>query len=112
MYKVSFYTSLGKTSPIQEFLDSCQFPLRAKIIRQLKYVEEFGLTKDVPNLRKITGTPLWELRILGKDNVRIFCVSTPDRVVKVLHIFKKKKQKTPLGEIKLAMKRYKEILDK
>lgn len=80
-------------------------------MRQFQYLQEFGLTPAVPNLRKITGTPLWELRTLGKDNVRIFCVSLPQKEIKVLHIFRKKKQKTPAKEINLALKRYQEILD-
>ena len=111
MYVVSFYTPLGKVSPTKEFLDSCQPSVRAKILRQLKYVEEFGLNQAILNLKKITNTPLWELRILGKDNVRVVCVSQPGKVVRVLHIFVKKKQKTPAKELNIALTRYKEVLD-
>ena len=111
MYKVTFYTPQGKTSPIKEFLDSCQPSLRSKIIRKLKYVEEFGLNPAIPNIKKITDTPLWELRILGRDNIRIICVSRPEREVKVLHIFRKKKQKTPTNELNVALKRSQEVID-
>lgn len=112
MYKVSFYTFSRKTSPIKEFLDSCLPGLRVKILRQLKYVKEYGLNLAIPNIKRLTKTLLWELRILGKDNIRIICVSLPKREVKVLHIFKKKKQKTPTRELKIALKRYQEVLDK
>jgi len=105
MYKVSFYTSAGKTSPIKKFLDSCQPNLRAKTLRQFKYVEEYGLNPAIPNIRKITKTPFWELRILGKDNIRVICIPLSGKAVKVLHIFKKKKQKTPKKEINIALKR-------
>ena len=105
MYKVSFYTPKNKNSPISDFLDSCNENLRAKIGQQLKYAEQFGLTTAIPNLKKVLTTPLWELRILGKDNVRIFCINLPGREVKVLHIFKKKKQKTPQKEISIALNR-------
>ncbi|MBI2326776.1 type II toxin-antitoxin system RelE/ParE family toxin [Candidatus Curtissbacteria bacterium] len=105
MYRVTFYTPQGKTSPIKEFLDSCQPSLRTKILRQLKYVEEYGLNPTIPNIKKITGTSLWELRILGRDNIRIVCVPQPEREVKVLHIFRKKKQKTPASELSVALKR-------
>ena len=111
MYEVSFYSPSRKTSPIKKFLDSCQPKLRVKILRQLQYVQEYGLTPAIPNLRKITKTPLWELRILGKDNIRIFCASLPKNEVIVLHIFRKKKQKTPVKELNLAFKRYQEIID-
>lgn len=109
MYKVSFYTPPGKNSPIKEFLDSANDSIRSKVLRQLKYVQEFGLSPSIPNLRKLTGTSLWELRILGKDNVRIFCGSLPDKEVKVLHIISKKKQKTPQKEIALTLRRYQEV---
>ena len=111
MYKVSFYAPLGKTSPIKKFLDSCQPSLRTKIIRQLKYLEEYGLNPAIPNIKKITNTSLWELRVLGRDNIRIICVSQPERDVKVLHIFRKKKQKTPTNELNVALKRNREVFD-
>lgn len=109
MYKVSFYTPKNKNSPISDFLDSCNENIRAKIGKQLKYAEEFGLTSAIPNLRKVMITPLWELRILGKDNIRIFCINLPGQEVKVLHIFKKKKQKTPQKEIAVALKRLSDL---
>ena len=111
MYKVSFYAFLGKTSPVKKFLDSCQPSLRTKIIRQLKYLEEYGLNPAIPNIKKITNTSLWELRVLGRDNIRIICVSQPERDVKVLHIFRKKKQKTPTNELNVALKRNREVFD-
>lgn len=109
MYKTTFYTQPDGRSPIKEFLGSSNESLRGKILRLLKYVQEFGLTSSVPNLKKFARTPFWELRILGKDNVRIFCISLPNKEIKVLHIFAKKKQKTPQKEIALALRRYKEI---
>ena len=112
MYKVTFYSPRGRASPIEKFLDSCQPSLRAKIVRQLKYVEEYGLNPAIPNIRKITKTLLWELRLLGRDNVRVICIPLSEREVKVLHVFRKKKQKIPIKEIKTALKRHKELLDK
>lgn len=111
MYKVIFYAPSGKTSPIKEFLDLCQPILIVKILRQFQYVEEYGLSPAIPNIKKITGTSLWELRIIGKDNIRIICMSLPGRNVKVLHLFRKKKQKTPVKEINIASKRQQEVLD-
>ena len=106
MYKVILYTFSDGKSPIKEFLDSSDTKLRVKILRQLKYLEEFGLNFAVPNLKKFIGTHLWEIRILGKDNIRLFCVSCPQKEIKILHIFKKKTQKTPAREIKTALNRY------
>jgi phage-related protein len=110
VYKTTFYTPLNKISPAKAFLDKSAESIRAKILRQLQYVQEFGLTGAVPNLKKLTNTPLWELRILGKDNIRVFCVPLPNKEVVVLHIFTKKKQKTPQNEIAIALKRYQEMM--
>ena len=74
-------------------------------------MEEYGLNPAIPNIKKIINTPLWELRVLGRDNIRIICVSQPGKEAKVLHIFRKKKQKTPTNELSVALKREKEVLD-
>jgi phage-related protein len=112
MFIIVFYTPAGKTSPIIEYLNSCMPSLRTKILRQLKYVQEFGLNPAIPNIKKITSTSLWELRILGKDNVRIICIALPENRIFVLHIFNKKKQKTPITELNISLNRQKMILDK
>lgn len=107
MYKVRFFFLPNGKSPIKEFMDSSQGSLRSKIIRQLRYLEEFGITSSNPNLKKLTGTPLWEVRILGSDNVRIICVAFINHEVVILHIFKKKSNKIRQRDIDLAMERYK-----
>jgi len=104
-YAIVFFTLPSGKSPILEFLNSCHSKLRTKILRQLKYVEEYGLNPAIPNSKKITNTPLWELRILGKNNIRVFCISLPGKRVRVLHIFKKKARKTPSRELSTALKR-------
>jgi phage-related protein len=111
MYSVNFYKEKNGRQPIREFLDSSNQSLRPKIIRQLKYLEKYGLTHENPNLKKLTGTPLWEVRILGKDSVRIICVAVIDGLIVVLHIFKKKSNKTSPKDFNLAFKRY-QALDK
>jgi len=106
MYKVSLYSSEGKTSPITDYLDKCSEKVRAKILRQFKYVQEYGLTPAIPNMKKLSNTTFWELRILGRDNIRIICTNLPNKEIIILHIFTKKKQKTPQKEISTALKRY------
>jgi len=106
VYKVRFYFNPNGKSPVKEFIDASSESLRAKIIRQLKYLGEYGLTFSNPGLKKLTGTPLWELRILGKDNVRIICVAVINREIVVLHIFRKKSERTSPRDLNLALKRY------
>ena len=103
-YKIVFYTDKSGSCPITEFLDSCSDSLRSKILRQFMYVCEFGISYRIPNIKKVTGTNFWELRILGKDNIRVFCIGNK-RDVHIIQIFNKKKQKTPLNEIRTAESR-------
>jgi len=99
MSRVRFYISSEKS-------------LRFKIVHQIRALEEYGLTPTNPYLKKLTGTPLWEARILGKDNARIICVAFVNREVLVLSIFRKKTDKTPQKEINISLKRYKEEISK
>lgn len=107
MYKVALFQLKDGSSPVKDFIYSSRKSLIAKIERQLKYLGEFGLTRENPNLKKITGTNLWEVRILGKDSVRIICVAIIKNEVMVIHIFKKKSNKLPLKDLRIALKRYK-----
>jgi len=63
----------------------------------------------IPHIKKLTGTPLWEIRILGKDNIRIFYALMSKNGIIVLHGFIKKSLKTPSREIEVALHRYKRI---
>lgn len=81
---------------------------RLKISRTFELLEQFGLAGADPHAKKLTGAPLWELRILGSDSIRILYVTITGRIFLLLHGFKKKKQKTPPKEIKVAEERLKE----
>lgn len=109
MYKVIYFTALSGKSPVKKFIHESEARLRRKIIRQIDYLEEFGLTAQNRYLRKLSGTPLWESRILGSDSTRIISVAVIEKTVVVLHIFKKKSNKTPLGDIKISLQRYKDL---
>ena len=71
---------------------------------------EHGINSIPQHIKKLTGTPLWEIRILGKDNIRIFYVLPQREVILVLHGFIKKTQKTNPKEINTALKRYQQWL--
>lgn len=109
MYKVRFYTLPSGKSPIKEFLLNSQESLRVKITKQIKHLGEFGLTFSNPNLKKLTGTPLWEVRILGRDSARIICVAIVKERIVIIHIFRKKSNKTSSKDIKIAMSRFKTL---
>ncbi|MBU2543783.1 type II toxin-antitoxin system RelE/ParE family toxin [Patescibacteria group bacterium] len=52
---------------MKEFLDSLNSTQQSKIIRTIQNIEEFGLETVKSKIKKISGTPLWEIRITGKD---------------------------------------------
>jgi len=111
-YTIYYYISPSGKNPVKNFLDSLQETQQAKVLRILQYIEEYGLRSILPHVRKLTGTPLWEIRILGKDNIRVIYVVPTKNTVLVLHGFIKKKQKTPSKELNLALSRHYDWLGK
>ena len=109
MTKVLYFISASGENPVSSFIQSCNKPQQVKIIRILKTLEEYGLQAIIPHVKKITATPFWEIRILGKDNIRIIYVISIRNNILLLHGFIKKSQKTPIKEIGICYKRYEEF---
>ncbi|MBP9670675.1 type II toxin-antitoxin system RelE/ParE family toxin [Candidatus Woesebacteria bacterium] len=105
-YKVYIYPITEHPDIIEGFLSKLQKSSIQKITRQLRYLEEYGLTPEVIDLKKLKGYEFWEVRILGKENIRIF-VWGYDQSIFVIHIFKKKSQATKSKELDLAKHRLK-----
>jgi phage-related protein len=62
-----------------------------------------------PYVKHLQGK-LWEMRLRGQDGIaRALYVTAKGRRVVVLRVFTKKTPKTPPSEIKLALKRAKEV---
>ena len=72
--------------------------------------ESFGLESvQEPHVKHLEG-PLWEMRLKGRDGIsRAIYVTATGRRVVVVRVFIKKTQKTPRKELKIAMKRAKEV---
>jgi len=56
------------------------------------------------------GPGAMEIRIHAGDEYRVFYLATLPDAVHVLHAFVKKTQKTRLADIKLAARRYRDLL--
>jgi len=108
---VYFEGGSGKT-PIYDFIENLNANAKAKILNTFDLLAEYGTRLGLPHVKKVTGTELWELRILGGDSIRIFYIAMSGRVFLLLHGFIKKSQKTPKKEIKIALKRLKEYQNK
>lgn len=104
MAKLIYYKK-GDSSLVKEFIDSLDNKQKAKIFRIFQYIEVYGLSAVLPHVKKISGTKLWEIRILGKDNVRVLYVSLDKASILLLHGFIKKAQKAPSREIQIATMR-------
>lgn len=108
-WQVVYYVSPSGNNPVKDFLDDIDPKQKAKILRLLFHIEEYGLQAVIPHIKKLSGTPLWEIRVLGQDSIRILFVTRIGNQVILLHAFFKKTQKTPLREIAIALARLKEI---
>jgi phage-related protein len=77
-------------------------------MRQLELLEEFGPLLNMPHAKPL-GDGLYELRVRGKQEVRVFYVFAHGDNIYLLHGFLKKDQAIPKREIKLARIRKSEI---
>lgn len=109
-YKVDYYLSSSGENPAKIFLDSISERERAKVFRIFQNIQIYGLQSVLPHLKKLSGTSLWEIRVLGKDSIRIIYAILIENTVLILHGFMKKTKRTPEGEIHLAEKRYEDFL--
>ena len=104
MTVVNFYLDHRGNNPVGDFLDKNKdTKVKATII--IKNIIEYGLSSALPHIKKLTGLPLWEIRILGKSSARIFYVNKSRNQIILLHAFKKKTNKTPQKEINTALRR-------
>lgn len=80
--------------------------IRARFQRIFVLVVDMGQNAlCMPHARHIQGR-LWELRAKGRDGIaRGLYVAVTGRRVVIVRFFIKKTQKTPLNEIRLALKR-------
>jgi len=94
--------------PVREWLKALDAADRKVVGEDIKDVE-FSWPIGMPLCRPL-GNGLWEVRsdlASGRIARVIFCIANGQMVL--LHGFIKKTQKTPVGELELALKRKKEI---
>ena len=109
MYQVDFYTTLSGKSQPYEFIQKVEARVSRKILRHIQHIKSYGLTLENRYLRKISGSNLWESRILGNDNIRIICAVLSEKRVVILNIFSKKSNKTPIKELDISRQRFREL---
>lgn len=106
-WNVVYFESHRGEKFIKEFIDEQSAAVKGKYIGLIDFLTEYGpflSEKYTKKLRK----DLYELRITGKEQIRIFYTVWQKEII-LLHAFKKKTQKTPLREIKTALLRLDKI---
>ncbi len=111
-WRVTYYVTAGGNIPVRDFLNAAAPTLKVKALRLFLHLSEYGLQGVIPHLKKLTGTPLWELRIMGGESVRILFVTQVGKKIILLHGFYKKTQKTPTKEIATALARLRDYEQK
>jgi phage-related protein len=83
--------------------------MRARLARIAELIEAVGLPSvHEPHVRHI-GL-LWEIRLKEKDGIaRALYIAAREQRVVILGAYVKKTEKTPAGEIELALQRAKEL---
>ena len=107
-WKIDYYETEGGRFPVKELIDGLGANAKSRIANALDLLEEFGVRVGPPKVEKVLGIELWELRIVGRDNIRIFYVAKSRKSFLLLHAFFNKKQKTDKKEIKIAQDRLKD----
>ena len=88
---------------VEQFIYSLEKPSISKVLKIIDLLETFGYRLGMPHSKKLTAD-IFELRMRGKQEIRIFYTFQNMKVI-LLHGFIKKTNKTPIFEIKTAVNR-------
>ena len=91
---------------VKDFIEGLEKPTISKIFKALELLERFGSELRMPYSKKISRG-LFELRIRGKQEVRIFYTFKEGAVL--LHACEKKTFKIPKKELETAKQKLKRI---
>lgn len=95
---------------VREKLYALPLDMRAVFERISHLIEDHGLAgMREPYVKHLEG-PLWEMRLKGRDGIaRAAYVTVKEKRVVVVHVFRKKTQKTRRSDIEFALKKAREI---
>ena len=104
MWEVIYYEKTSGECPVCAFIDSNAVKMRAKIMKEIGLLEEFGTELKMPYSKPIRDG-LFELRIeLGSDYTRIFYFFYTGKRIILTNGYLKKKNKAPESELERAFK--------
>ncbi len=105
---MKFYQTERGELPVKEFISQLETPTRSKIDSYFNLLASQGPWLKPPYAKKLQSG-LYELRISGKETVRILYTMVNNEYY-LLHVFKKQSQKTPQKELKTAIDRTKDLI--
>lgn len=104
MYDVNYYKTKDGNCPVEEFLDSLDDKMRAKILMGVALLEEAGPQLREPYSKSI-GDGIFEIRAKQASNITsVLYFFFTGREIILTNGFIKKTQKTPVKEIETAKK--------
>lgn len=103
-FEIAFYKKSDGTQPALEFLLGLDEKMRAKMLRAIQMLSDYGYALREPYSKSI-GDGIFELRAqAGNDISRVLYFFIEGQRVILTNGFIKKTQKTPEAEIALAKK--------
>jgi len=107
-WSVEYYEKDNGRIPVYDFLVNLSPKMKAKALREIDLLEEYGTNPNEVSTASIEGfryKGIWELRIrFAGDISRIFYFTYSKETIVLLSAFVKKTMKTPQIELDRALK--------
>ncbi len=111
-WTVEFYKSRDNKEPAMDFLNSLSTSARAKVVKLLNLLVEYGVLLKEPYTKQVKGK-IRELRIKDSQGaIRILYFTYTGKRFILLHGFVKKTDRTPVSDIELAEKRMNDFIQR
>ena len=95
----------------RQFITKLPAKLKAKALRTIELLEQFGPELPMPHSRKLAGVDIWELRVrLANDICRLFYFHLQKQIYIVTSGYVKKTDRTSRSEIEKAVRLKREYL--
>jgi phage-related protein len=104
-WELVFYETSSGRSPVRDFIANLPTADEARVLEALDDLELHGVDLQMPRVRRLSGSALWELRVRGPNQQRIMYVTITGRRIILLHGFQKQSRATPRREIETAEQR-------
>lgn len=108
VWNIETYETAGGEKVVDEFIKKQQPQTKAKIAHSVRLLKQYGNKLGLPH-SKALGTGIYELRIRGREEIRILYCFLPRKTIYLLHGFKKQTQQIPSKHLEIAIQRMKSL---